>query len=91
MKISLKGFVLTDKDQQLIVRGTIRKKSTMSMEDSKQIPVLFAHKKQAERSLHTAGFDFSRSAIAYCKLYGVPHKDVTKLLRVTPCTITLDF
>ena len=91
MRISLNGFVLTDKDKQLIVRGSSTKRIALSSGDTKQCPSFFAYRKTAERVIKTARFAYTRSALAYCRLFRLPTDDLSKLLCVTPCTITVEF
>lgn len=89
--MTMNGYVLCDRDMQLIVRGTKNRRLTMVDEGAKTAPAFFAHKSTAQNALSTMlNLPISPSASAYCKLFRVPYHKIKEVLRVTACTITVD-
>lgn len=87
-----KGFILTDKDKQLVVRGIHNRKVSLVKENGRMLPVLFPFRAAATRCIVcNPDMEFTKAANAYCKLYRVPTEDLTRLLHPEPCVITIEF
>lgn len=92
-KITLNGYVLTDKDNMLIVQGwKTRRIATVSESIKNHIPLIFAKKGHAEMMLNQIkSLPLTPSAKTYCISFRVKHANVRELVSPKKCTVTIEF